>query len=322
MPSLDLKNKQIPNHSAGFSIAGVLVGIGLLGILTMGTMQVFSNMALNQNFTKFRTEVDNFGEELRTQLGTKEIFTATFNGIILDPTQSATISAIKDAVGNTMFAVPSPAPLGDNSFTISSVNLKGQPGAPWYIEDNPATGAGRMIVTVAYRAAAVQAGPKDSFRTYTMATHRNLSTSKLIDCIALGKSADGIWKYNNSDIYFNGGNVGIGTTDPKTILDVNGPIRSGGVVTGGGCTAKGSLAYDMTTYAPVYCNATGTWAAPSGGPPPNTAGAPCNSPNFPYGGIIMTVHYAGAPPDGTPRCCGMNVPGAANRYVMCVDSYN
>ena len=210
----------------GFSLVGILVGVALLGILTAGMMQVFSNMALNQNYSKFRTQVDNFGEELRTNLGDKTICTATFAGIQMNPVVPLNFTAIKDGTGKSIYAVNST--YGDNSFVLSAIGLKTlTDGTLWYVEDNAATGTGRMTVSITYKAAGPQSGPKESFRTYVMQVHRDLATNKLIDCTALGKSvSDGIWKYNGSDIYFSGGNVGIGTTAPNTILTLSGPQAS------------------------------------------------------------------------------------------------
>ena len=252
---------QFIQNRRGFSLVGMMVGVALLGILTAGMMRVFSNMALNQNYVKFRAEVDNFGEELRAQLGVKEICTQTFAGINLSPTAPNTpIPAIKDASGHVMFAAPSPTALGDNSFIISSIALKNQPATNWYVEDNPISGAGRVFVQVTYHAVGPVSGPSDSYRTYTLATHRNLTTSVLTDCSALGKSAgDGVWRYTNSDIYFNTGNVGIGTTAPLSALDVNGAIHPGSATKGNPCVQEGSFAYDTAAHVALLCDQSLHW---------------------------------------------------------------
>lgn len=57
------------------------------------------------------------------------------------------------------------------------------------------------------------------------------------------------------------GNVGIGTPNPQTTLDVNGPIRSGssGISVGDSCSPEGAQAYDLTNHFPVYCGESGKW---------------------------------------------------------------
>ena len=210
----------------GFSLVGILVGVSLLGILTMGMTQVFSNMLKNQNYNKFRTQVENFGEELRSQLGASVLCTANFTGLVLDPHTDKNITAIKNADGNIIYQTG--VDYGDHSFTIASMDFKSTATSPWYVEDNATTKTGRAILTVNYRATAEQAGPKDYFRTYTLQTHSD-PTGKLTDCAAMAKMSDGIWRYNSTtlaDIYYTGGSVGIGTIAPTAKLDVAGQSRN------------------------------------------------------------------------------------------------
>lgn len=66
---------------------------------------------------------------------------------------------------------------------------------------------------------------------------------------------------------FTGGDVGIGTTDPKATLDVNGPIKlgNGSGLVATACSTVGAIAYDSTTDSPVYCKAaSNTWNQVSG----------------------------------------------------------
>ena len=233
-----IQNKQI--GQSGFSLAGILVGVALLGVLTVGTMEVFSNMLKNQNFSKFRTEVENFGEEFRVQLGSEAICTATFSGILLNPAVPVNKTIIKDANGGTLYSTNTD--MGDHSFKIASMDLKSSPTSPWYIEDDPTAGTGRMTLTLDFQATTAQSGPKDVFRTFILSTRRD-TNGKLLSCSALAKMSDGIWRYNTSttsSIYYTGGNVGIGTITPTSTLQNLGSL-------GLNITTVTSAAYTITS---------------------------------------------------------------------------
>lgn len=92
--------------------------------------------------------------------------------------------------------------------------------------------------------------------------------------IAKGPAAQ--WLQNGTNAYYNAGNVGVGTNDPKVALDVNGAVRAGSSATvstcgSGSANGEGSQRYNYTTHSMEYCNGTG-WVslAASGG----SGGAP------------------------------------------------
>lgn len=64
----------------------------------------------------------------------------------------------------------------------------------------------------------------------------------------------GVWTENSGDIYYNIGDVGIGTNSPASALDINGGVRIG--YDGGSCTGtnKGTLRYTSASDAWEYCN--------------------------------------------------------------------
>jgi hypothetical protein len=70
-----------------------------------------------------------------------------------------------------------------------------------------------------------------------------------------------------------GGRVGVGVASPQTTLDVNGPVHIGSATTGSACTVQGSLAYDSSANAPVYCNGA-LWTA-MGSAASGTQGGSC-----------------------------------------------
>jgi hypothetical protein len=95
----------------------------------------------------------------------------------------------------------------------------------------------------------------------------------------------------------NGGNIGVGMTNPSATLDVNGGIRgnNSSVVVNGTCSPEGMLGYDLTNHEPVYCNSNGKWAASSGSA---------------FGGIYWCDEYGCTPPvgRGMPGGCLTNNP--------------
>lgn len=60
--------------------------------------------------------------------------------------------------------------------------------------------------------------------------------------VPLGTSSDSYWSQNGDDIFYNLGNVGIGTVSPAEALDVQGNIHSSGTITAGN-----SITIDGTT---------------------------------------------------------------------------
>lgn len=72
---------------------------------------------------------------------------------------------------------------------------------------------------------------------------------------------DSIWTKVNSDIYFTGGKVGIGTQTPSTALEVAGIITAGDVIrladeTGTSCAEAGEIRYNSTYQTTEVCNGT------------------------------------------------------------------
>lgn len=91
------------------------------------------------------------------------------------------------------------------------------------------------------------------------------TNNKITFCRSLSSSTTDIWTRGSaSKIYYKGGNVGIGLSNPNAALDVSGEVRVGN--TGSECTAStgGSLRYNSSTGLMEYCNGVSTIWTPMG----------------------------------------------------------
>lgn len=135
--------------------------------------------------------------------------------------------------------------------------------------------------------------------TKTIKLYVEVNPSNLIThCRSLSTSFADIWsRGTGTNIFYGGGNVGIGTTTPNVRLDVNGGIKIGSTTAACDTTTRGSVRYNSVTTKLEFCNGT-SWVALGGGP-----GTGC----------VMCIHcefyeQSGAASwvDGGERCVDVN----------------
>jgi hypothetical protein len=85
-------------------------------------------------------------------------------------------------------------------------------------------------------------------------------------CYSLANHTADIWTRGGGVNIFYNGNVGIGTVNPLSKLEVAGSIKPGGASMGAFCAGhpEGAMAYDTVIHTPVYCSNTGKWQAMGG----------------------------------------------------------
>nr|BDT27789.1 prepilin-type N-terminal cleavage/methylation domain-containing protein [Bacteriovorax sp. HI3] len=88
-------------------------------------------------------------------------------------------------------------------------------------------------------------------------------------CRATSTGTSDIWLRgtgaNINNIYYNNGNVGVGTTSPTNAkLEVAGTIRPGAVTVGSGCAVIGAQGYNSSNGQPAYCDGS-VWKNSGGG---------------------------------------------------------
>ena len=198
----------------GFGLLEVIVASGIMAILIAAAASFFSGSLKTHAFTKMQSQVDAFHEETRALLSSHVACTNTFIGTPLSPGTTHSVTQLKDEKNVVTFKLG--MPYGDRSFDITALEFSD------YSDKTYPSGEG--VLTMRFASANKEInGPAALSRTIRLETRKD-SSGKLVDCIAMAKMSDGIWRMspgNTSDIFYKGGNVGIGNSNPTWSLQVD-----------------------------------------------------------------------------------------------------
>lgn len=204
--------------SKGFSLASVMVGVAVVGIVALGTLSLFESMTKSQNFQETRLQVDNFTEEVRAHLSNIDSCKATLGSAnVVNSGATTDINSINEANGSAKNTVGTV--YGNGAFVLTGLQFLYVPGnLP--TPTNPNLGQGALrIFTKAQKSVSGTSTLK--FREIAIRITKS-PAGQIIECIAMAKMTDGIWtrSTNINDIFYSSGQVGIGTTQPLSPLHV------------------------------------------------------------------------------------------------------
>ena len=69
------------NNQKGFSLIEIMVALGMLGIISLGTMQLMTNMTKGQKGMTFKSNIDQIVNEVKMAMRTEANCTATLTGL-------------------------------------------------------------------------------------------------------------------------------------------------------------------------------------------------------------------------------------------------
>ncbi|MBY0316657.1 MAG: hypothetical protein K2Q26_14125 [Bdellovibrionales bacterium] len=206
-----------PQYNKGFSLASVMVGVAIVGIVAVGTLSLFENMTKSQNMADFRTQRDVLVEEIRAHLSDTQACRATFGSIsLLTNGHTEAITQIRNADNSVKWMTATP--YSSNTYRISNLVFNYTPGTT---ATNPSTATANLMVQL--QAIKKVAGINVSDPKFiNISIKRNPTTGAMLECIASAKMSDGIWQRSNNvnDIFYASGNVGVGSALPQSTFEI------------------------------------------------------------------------------------------------------
>ncbi len=227
----------------GFSMIEVIISMGLLtGLAVMG-MQFMKNQSESQKTVEKKYETVTVVSSIRSLLSEPDNCTHSFKG------QSATMfvpTKLYKKVG-----------LGFEEVYVRGTQLPGNIKIDNYLLNKtyPGLASNESVLRINFNLG------KEAIRDTSqgiLRIHYSLDpdTGLIATCYALNNNSDNLWEksiIDHHNIFYNSGNVGIGTTTPTAKLTVAGSIKVGESALCNPMT-EGELRYDSVSHAMAFCN--------------------------------------------------------------------
>jgi prepilin-type N-terminal cleavage/methylation domain-containing protein len=206
--------------NSGFSLIEVMVVMGVSTIIALGFGNLIVTGLTSQKTVEGRSDITNTVSELRTLLQDGPTCLANFTG--QNPVSPGFVPVQLTTSGGAAVYTSGQNVPGSNAIQIQSMKVDS------FAADNAAVNpyVGKSTFTVVFNKLGNQYAGQTSTKTIKVATTTN-SSFAITECRALPGMTDGLWTLaaDLQTIYYNTGNVGIGTAAPAKTLDVNGAIR-------------------------------------------------------------------------------------------------
>jgi type II secretory pathway pseudopilin PulG len=197
-------------NNSGFGIVEVLVAIGLVAIMAVGITSMLTGAMKSQKGIQAKDQQRDLTSEIRALLNDNNACKNSFNGG--NPSTGFTKANIINGAGVTKYSIPGKDKTGMLNYEEFRVDN--------WVADASSVVQGRADLKIKLSKVGDTGTAKDiKPDVITLKVTLSGAGGTIVDCFSIGMQSDGFWKVspaNSNNIYYNAGNVGIGTTTPGT----------------------------------------------------------------------------------------------------------
>jgi prepilin-type N-terminal cleavage/methylation domain-containing protein len=257
----------------GFSLIEVLVTLGVASAILLTTLSMTDTLNRSNTNAQQQSEIVYLQSEIYSLLRDNSACIRTFTGVAAPDFGSTYSLPTQLRRADNTVAFQTGTPYAKTGLTIQNMEFGD------FIPDNSAVNPniGNSTLHLTIRKLGAPTGLQTVVRDIKIKVTRDNATRNVVNCVAIAGTRE-LWNLNpDGSIHYNGGNVGIGVSNPQVALDVNGEVQFvvGGkrfrsqLTNGGVRSATFAGTYGDRTAIPDTCAGTYTgarWTCPAGGP--------------------------------------------------------
>ena len=232
-------------NANGASMIEMVMGAGLLGGLALfGSKSMIDNMKMNKAI-EGGSDIVGLVSDIRNSIANADACGNSFNG---NNATSASGLSLRDASNNIKYSIG--AKITGSSVVIQGISLDSS-----FPEVGISGGVGSTYLVIDFK----RTSSTPILKKYIKIMVNVDGSSNITSCRSVDTGGGSFWSrstINYDDIYYQGANVGVGTNDPKTQLDVNGAVKIGATAASCSVTIRGAMKYDPGPNRMYYCDGT------------------------------------------------------------------
>lgn len=213
----------------GFSIVTALVVVAIVSVIAAALAKLINDSMVVQNQVDNRMSTQTMRLSMIERLSERSTCDQSLAGRNPLTGTGAPITQVRNSAGTVLFTSAPGTTYENNKLRINRFFFQTTP-THTYREFSLGSREGSLDLFVEV-APVVNAGGLASYFFVVKLIVRLDASNNILTCVAVGNDSDDIWRLNAaSEVFYNGGHVGIGTNNPAFDLHVVGNLRATGTI--------------------------------------------------------------------------------------------